>query len=129
MTLIPPTRDITHTGEELTIDGVRIVFQMTPGTEAPAEMNFYFPEFHALCAAENTSHTLHNVLTIRGAVVRDTHAWAHYLTETIDLWGDDARRGVRVAPLADVGTRACGRVPVRCSATCTSTSTIRPCGS
>ncbi len=89
VTLIPPTRDITHTGEELTIDGVRIVFQMTPGTEAPAEMNFYFPGFHALCAAENTSHTLHNVLTIRGAVVRDTHAWAHYLTETIDLWGDD----------------------------------------
>ena len=89
ITLIPPTRDITHTGEELTIDGVRIVFQMTPGTEAPAEMNFYFPDFHALCAAENTSHTLHNVLTIRGAVVRDTHAWAHYLTETIDLWGDD----------------------------------------
>ncbi len=89
ITLIPPTRDITHTGEELTIDGVRIVFQMTPGTEAPAEMNFYFPGFRALCAAENTSHTLHNVLTIRGAVVRDTHAWAHYLTETIDLWGDD----------------------------------------
>ena len=89
ITLIPPTRDITRTGEELTIDGVRIVFQMTPGTEAPAEMNFYFPGFRALCAAENTSHTLHNVLTIRGAVVRDTHAWAHYLTETIDLWGDD----------------------------------------
>ncbi len=89
MTLIPPTRDITFTGEELTIDGVRIVFQMTPGTEAPAEMNFYFPDFHALCAAENTSHTLHNVLTIRGALVRDTHAWAHYLTETIDMWGDE----------------------------------------
>ena len=62
---------------------------MTPGTEAPAEMNFYFPDFHALCAAENASHTLHNILTIRGAVVRDSHAWAHYLTETIDLWGDD----------------------------------------
>jgi linear primary-alkylsulfatase len=89
VTLIPPTKDITFTGEELTIDGVRIVFQMTPGTEAPAEMNFYFPDFHALCAAENTSHTLHNVLTIRGALVRDTHAWAHYLTETIDLWGDE----------------------------------------
>ncbi len=52
-------------------------------------MNFYFPDHHALCAAENTSHTLHNILTIRGAVVRDAHAWAHYLTETIDLWGDD----------------------------------------
>jgi alkyl sulfatase BDS1-like metallo-beta-lactamase superfamily hydrolase len=89
VTLIPPTVDITHTGQELTIDGVRIVFQLTPGTEAPAEMNFYFPDHKALCAAENTSHTLHNILTIRGALVRDAHAWASYLTETIDLWGDD----------------------------------------
>ncbi|MFN8034453.1 MAG: alkyl sulfatase dimerization domain-containing protein [Acidimicrobiia bacterium] len=88
-TLIVPTIDITTTGQELTIDGVRIVFQVTPGTEAPAEMNFYFPDRHALCAAENTSHTLHNILTLRGAVVRDAHAWAHYLTETIDLWGDE----------------------------------------
>jgi alkyl sulfatase BDS1-like metallo-beta-lactamase superfamily hydrolase len=88
-TLIVPTIDITTTGQELTIDGVRIVFQVTPGTEAPAEMNFYFPDRKALCAAENASHTLHNILTIRGAVVRDAHAWAHYLTETINLWGDD----------------------------------------
>ena len=88
VSLIPPTIDITHTGQRLTIDGVEIEFQVTPGTEAPAEMNFYFPQFRALCTAENTSHTLHNVLTIRGAVVRDAHAWAHYLTETIELWGD-----------------------------------------
>jgi alkyl sulfatase BDS1-like metallo-beta-lactamase superfamily hydrolase len=88
-TLIPPTLDITHTGQELTIDGVRIVFQVTPGTEAPAEMNFHFPDHRALCTAENTSHTLHNILTIRGAQVRDAHAWAHYLTETIDLFGAD----------------------------------------
>jgi alkyl sulfatase BDS1-like metallo-beta-lactamase superfamily hydrolase len=88
-TLIPPTRDITATGEELTIDGVRIVFQITPGTEAPAEMNFYFPDHRALCTAENTSHTLHNILTIRGAEVRDARAWAAYLTETIDLWGGE----------------------------------------
>jgi alkyl sulfatase BDS1-like metallo-beta-lactamase superfamily hydrolase len=88
-TLIPPTIDITTTGQELTIDGVRIVFQVTPGTEAPAEMNFYFPGFRALCAAENTSHTLHNILTLRGAVVRDARAWAAYLTETIDLWGGE----------------------------------------
>ena len=52
-------------------------------------MNFYFPDLRALCTAENTSHTLHNILTLRGAVVRDAHAWAHYLTETIDLWGDE----------------------------------------
>ena len=89
VSLIPPTIDITHTGQRLTIDGVEIEFQITPGTEAPAEMNFYFPQFRALCTAENTSHTLHNVLTIRGAVVRDAHAWAHYLTETIELWGDE----------------------------------------
>jgi alkyl sulfatase BDS1-like metallo-beta-lactamase superfamily hydrolase len=88
-TLIPPTVDIVSTGQELTIDGVRIVFQVTPGTEAPAEMNFYFPQHRALCAAENASHTLHNILTLRGAVVRDAHAWAHYLTETIALWGDE----------------------------------------
>lgn len=89
VSLIAPTIDITHTGQRLTIDGVEIEFQVTPGTEAPAEMNFYFPQRRALCTAENTSHTLHNVLTIRGAVVRDAHAWAHYLTETIDLWGAD----------------------------------------
>ncbi len=88
VSLIAPTIDVTHTGQTLTIDGVEIVFQMTPGTEAPAEMNFYFPAQRALCTAENTSHTLHNVLTIRGAVVRDAHAWAHYLTETISLFGD-----------------------------------------
>lgn len=88
-TLIPPTLDITHTGQELTLDGVRLVFQVTPGTEAPAEMNFYFPDHRALCMAENTTHTLHNVLTIRGAVVRDAHAWAHYITETLGLWGED----------------------------------------
>lgn len=88
-TLIAPTVDITTTGQELTIDGVRIVFQVTPDTEAPAEMNFYFPDFRALCAAENASHVLHNILTIRGAPVRDAHAWAHYLTETIALWGDE----------------------------------------
>ncbi|HUO48940.1 MAG TPA: alkyl sulfatase dimerization domain-containing protein [Acidimicrobiales bacterium] len=88
VTLIPPTLDITTTGQRLTVDGVEMEFQMTPGTEAPAEMNFYFPQLRALCTAENTSHTLHNILTIRGALVRDAHAWAHYLTETIDLWGD-----------------------------------------
>jgi alkyl sulfatase BDS1-like metallo-beta-lactamase superfamily hydrolase len=89
VSLIAPTIDITHTGQTLTIDGVEIVFQLTPGTEAPAEMNFFFPQHRALCTAENTSHTLHNVLTIRGAVVRDAHAWAHYLTETISLFGDE----------------------------------------
>ena len=89
VTLIPPTIDITHTGQTLTLDGVELVFQMTPGTEAPAEMNFYFPQHRALCSAENTSHTLHNIVPLRGALVRDPHVWAHYLTETIALWGEE----------------------------------------
>ena len=89
ISLIPPTVDIDHTGQEFDVDGVRLVFQITPGTEAPAEMNFYLPDFRALCTAENTSHTLHNILTLRGAEVRDARAWADYLTETIDLFGGE----------------------------------------
>ncbi|MFB8004114.1 alkyl/aryl-sulfatase [Nocardia sp. NPDC056000] len=87
VTLIPPTKDITETGQEEVVDGVRIVFQMTPGTEAPSEMNFYFPDHRALCMAENATHTLHNILTLRGAVVRDAHVWSQYLTEAIVLFG------------------------------------------
>jgi alkyl sulfatase BDS1-like metallo-beta-lactamase superfamily hydrolase len=82
--LIVPTVDIRTTGETHTIDGVEIEFQMAPGTEAPAEMHFYFPRFRALCMAENATHNLHNLLTLRGALVRDPHAWAGYLTEAID---------------------------------------------
>ncbi|MDQ4115385.1 MAG: MBL fold metallo-hydrolase, partial [Actinomycetota bacterium] len=90
VTLIPPTLDITRTGQEETVDGVRIVFQVTPGTEAPAEMNFLFPDHRTLCMAENATHTLHNLLTLRGALVRDPHAWTHYLTEAIELFADSA---------------------------------------
>lgn len=90
ITLIPPTLDITRTGQEETVDGVRIIFQMTPGTEAPSEMNFYFPDRRALCMAENATHNMHNILTLRGAPVRDTRIWAHYLNETIALYGDRA---------------------------------------
>ncbi|MFF0494017.1 alkyl/aryl-sulfatase [Nocardia sp. NPDC004068] len=87
VTLIAPTLDIGVTGQEETVDGVRIVFQITPGTEAPAEMNFYFPDHRALCMAENATHTLHNLLTLRGALVRDPHVWSQYLTEAINLFG------------------------------------------
>jgi len=82
-TLILPTVDISTTGHTETVDGVTIEFQMTPGTEAPAEMNFYFPQIRALCMAELATHTLHNLLTLRGALVRDPHVWAKYLTEAI----------------------------------------------
>lgn len=85
--LIEPTRFIKTTGEEVTIDGVKMVFQMTPGTEAPAEMNTYFPDFRAMWMAENSTNTLHNVLTLRGAQVRDPLKWASYLNETINLYG------------------------------------------
>jgi alkyl sulfatase BDS1-like metallo-beta-lactamase superfamily hydrolase len=88
--LIVPTVDITTTGETHTIDGVEIEFQMAPGTEAPAEMHFYFPQFRALCMAENATHNLHNLLTLRGALVRDPNAWAGYLTEAIDTFADRA---------------------------------------
>ena len=87
ISLIPPTVTITRTGQEEVVDGVRIVFQLTPGTEAPSEMNFYVPDSRALCAAENATHNLHNLLTLRGAVVRNPHVWARYLTETIELFG------------------------------------------
>ena len=80
-TLILPTLNITTTGQTETVDGVTIEFQMTPGTEAPAEMNFHFPQMRALCMAENATHTLHNLLTLRGALVRDPHVWSKYLTE------------------------------------------------
>ena len=86
--IIPPTIDITTTGQRHTLDGVEIEFQMAPGTEAPAEMHFYFPQFRALCMAENATHNLHNLVTLRGAVVRDPHAWSGYLTEAIDTFVD-----------------------------------------
>jgi len=88
--VIVPTVDIRTTGETHTIDGVEIEFQMAPGTEAPAEMHFYFPRFRALCMAENATHNLHNLLTLRGALVRDPHAWSGYLTEAIDTFADRA---------------------------------------
>jgi len=89
VSLIPPTLSITHTGEEHVIDGVRMVFQLTPGTEAPAEMNIHLPDHRATCAAENATHNLHNVVTLRGALVRDALVWSKYLDEMIELYAAD----------------------------------------
>lgn len=86
-TLIAPTRTIERTGETAEIDGLRIEFQVTPGTEAPAEMNFYLPDLKALSLAENANVTMHNILTPRGALVRDARAWAEYLGEAERLYG------------------------------------------
>ncbi len=88
ITLIAPTDTIAETGQTLTVDGVEMVFQMTPGTEAPAEMNIYLPQFKAMWMAENTTNTMHNILTLRGAQVRDSLNWAKYINQTIDLYGD-----------------------------------------
>jgi alkyl sulfatase BDS1-like metallo-beta-lactamase superfamily hydrolase len=86
--LLAPTRDITFTGEELVLDGVRVVFQLTPETEAPAEMNFFFPDFGWLCMAENCSQTMHNLVPIRGALVRNALNWSKYINESIELFAD-----------------------------------------
>lgn len=86
--IIVPTKDVAATGETYNVDGLEIEFQMAPGTEAPSEMHFYFPKYRALCMAENATHNLHNLLTLRGALVRDPHVWSKYLTEAIERFGD-----------------------------------------
>src|SRR5580704_13926712 len=89
--LVAPTESIERTGTTLTIDGVEVVFQVTPGTEAPAEMNFFFPQLGALCMSENCTCHLHNLYTPRGAQVRDAKAWSFYIDEAIDLFAADTQ--------------------------------------
>ncbi|CAN7669232.1 putative alkyl/aryl-sulfatase YjcS [compost metagenome] len=89
VTLLPPTETIAKDGQELVIDGVKMVFQLTPGTEAPAEMNTWFPQFKAMWMAENTTNTLHNLLTLRGAQVRDATKWVDGINATIASFGKD----------------------------------------
>ena len=89
VTLIPPTHLVTAPVETQVIDGVEIVFQLVPDTEAPAEMNMFFPAFRALDVAENATHNLHNLYPLRGAQVRDGNAWARYLNEAIERFGAD----------------------------------------
>ncbi|MCB0918385.1 MAG: MBL fold metallo-hydrolase [Actinobacteria bacterium] len=88
ITLIHPTDVISETGTTLTLDGIDVEFQNTPFSEAPAEMQFYFPEYRTLCIAENCAASIHNLLTMRGAQVRDAKSWSGYLDEAIDLYGD-----------------------------------------
>ncbi|MCB1247438.1 MAG: MBL fold metallo-hydrolase, partial [Acidimicrobiia bacterium] len=90
ITLIAPTDIVSETGQELTIDGLRIQFQHTPGAEAPAEMCFFLPSRKALCMAEIATHTLHNVYTLRGAKIRNSLAWSQHINDAIRLWTDDA---------------------------------------
>lgn len=88
--LIPPTKVIVDDIEEYTVDGVRMVFQNTPGTEAPAEMNTYFPDMKAFWAAENITGTIHNIYTLRGALVRDALEWSKQINKALYLFGQDA---------------------------------------
>ena len=86
---LAPTYEVKETGEVIVIDGVEFEFQVTPGTEAPAEMNTWLPEFKALWVAENCTGTMHNLYTLRGAAVRDGAAWANYIIESISLYGEE----------------------------------------
>ena len=88
--ILPPTKLIEQPFEELTVDGVRMVFQSTPGTEAPVEMNTWFPDFKTFWAAENMVGTLHNLYTLRGAKTRDARAWANYINEALYRFGPEA---------------------------------------
>lgn len=88
--LIAPTVTIKEDIEEMTLDGVKMIFQNTPGTEAPAEMNTYFPDMKAFWAAENITGTVHNIYTLRGALVRDALKWSKNINEALYRFGQEA---------------------------------------
>jgi alkyl sulfatase BDS1-like metallo-beta-lactamase superfamily hydrolase len=85
--VLRPTVSIAQPIEERTVDGVRFVFQLTPQSEAPAELHFFLPDLHVLDLAENATHTMHNLLPLRGTEVRDAKAWSAYLGEALDRFG------------------------------------------
>ncbi len=89
--IIEPNVIVSETGQKMNVDGIDIVFLMAPNTEAPAEMLFYFPQFKTLCAAEDCTHNLHNLYTLRGAEVRDAKAWWKTLDHVINMWGADVQ--------------------------------------
>jgi len=88
--LIAPTHLIVQPVESHDIAGIQVEFQLTPGTEAPSEMNLYLPQLKALCMSENTVMSMHNVLTPRGAEVRDAKAWARFIDDSLVRYGDKA---------------------------------------
>jgi alkyl sulfatase BDS1-like metallo-beta-lactamase superfamily hydrolase len=93
VTLIQPTDTVTKTGQRMRVAGVELVFLMAPGSEAPSEMLFFIPSMKALCMAEDVTHTHHNLYTLRGAQVRDPHAWSGYLQEMLNMWGPQVEVG------------------------------------
>lgn len=90
VTLIRPTDTIAKTGETRVIDGLTYEFLYAPGTEAPAEMLFFIKEKQAINAAEDSTHTLHNTYSLRGAKIRDPLAWSKFLNQALSMWGDQA---------------------------------------
>jgi alkyl sulfatase BDS1-like metallo-beta-lactamase superfamily hydrolase len=88
--LIAPTRVIKQDFEEITLDGVKMVFQNTPDTEAPVEMNTWFPQFKAFWAAENVTGTIHNIYTLRGAAVRNAINWSKHIDVALHKFGGEA---------------------------------------
>lgn len=90
ISLIKPTIIISKNQQTLTLAGLKFIFYLAPDSEAPSEMFFYIPKYQALCTAEDATHTLHNVYSLRGAKIRDALAWSKYLNEIIYLWGDKA---------------------------------------
>src|SRR4030081_3762364 len=88
ISLIPPNDVIKQAWETRTVDGVEIEFHLVPGSEAPAEMILYFPQFRLLDMAEDVTHTMHNLYTIRGAEIRDGRLWSRYIADAIERYGD-----------------------------------------
>ena len=127
ITLIPPNLDIAETGQEETVDGVRMSFQLTPGTEAPAEMNIHFPDARVLCIADNAARAMHNILTPRGALVRDPRVWAHYLDQAIELLRRATPTCCSPATTGPAGAASGSSTTSKSSATSTPICTTRPC--
>ncbi len=89
--IIPPNDTIREPKETRTVDGVTLLFRLAPNTEAPSEMFVYLPQFHVLDVAEEVTHTLHNLLPIRGTIVRDANRWSHHLNDVLEEFGGDAQ--------------------------------------
>lgn len=100
-----PSVEISHTGEKLTIDGLDMEFIFAESTEAPCEIMIYFPRYKAFCTAEEMNHNLLNLLTLRGAQVRNGRNWSKAIDEAVRLYGDKVEVSFGTHPLADVGQR------------------------
>ncbi|TKT71967.1 MBL fold metallo-hydrolase [Afipia massiliensis] len=88
ISLIPPNDVIKQSYEARNVDGVEIEFHLVPGSEAPSEMIMYFPQFKLLNMAEDATHNMHNLYTIRGAEIRDGRLWSRYINEALARYGD-----------------------------------------